>query len=317
MALPLMAIGLGLQAFGMFKSSKDSKKAAREQALISMKEAQHRREVALYNADILRDQALRLRTSQVARINESSGINVGRLEEVAGLNKSRIEQAASTTAGRIEEAAAINVSRLEREKGQTYVAGTEAENELREGVGQLISGQRAAYAAGNIVVDSGTPASLQMGSARQGEVDALRIRKSYRLAAEQIGEQIGDIKREREYALQDIASQTSQQIGDIDRTTGYQISDINRNKGYDLSDAEFEATKLDQQAALTILSGDAELVAGVNRADAYKDAGSNAYKAGILNTVGTIAAGIDPKWFNSSSAANAPIVESVPSYVRP
>jgi hypothetical protein len=300
----LQAAALALSAFGMFKSSKDSKKAAKEQALISMKDAQHRREVALYNADILRNQALRIRTEQTSRINETSGINVGRLEEVAGINTSRITEAAGTTISRIGEAYDITSGRLKTQQSETYAAGTEAENAARDETVQIIGSERAAYAAGNIVVNSGTPASLQIDTVRQGEIDALRIRKSYRRAAEQIGEQISDLKRERDYTISDINQQTGQQTGDIARTTGYQIADINRNKGYDLSDANYEADKLDQQAVLTVISGDAELAAGVNRAEAYKDAGSRAFTTGLLNTAGTIAAGFDPKWFTPSSAAN-------------
>lgn len=333
------------------KAGRDAKDAYRKSAASAQAEAKHRREIAQYNAKILTEQAARLRGEQVNRINEVVNINLGRLAETldtnigrenesldintgrllesARTNVGRIQEAAGTNIGRIEEVANTNIGRLSKKAQQTVEQGAEVEDDVRRVAAEVISSQRAFYGAGNVVIDSGTPAALQVGTARMGEVDALRVRRNYRLQADALLEQASDIKRDSSYMIEDIMKSTSYQVGDISRTTGYQVADnvrntmysiqdqagdyanqradLLRNQGYDLSDTEFDALKLDQEAVLTILNGDAELVAGQNRADAYNTAGSNAMTSGILNGLGTIAGSVDPKWFTKDSAFVGPL----------
>lgn len=358
--IPLIAAVV--TAVGSLKAGSDAKKAAEKNADIAIADAMHRKEVSEYNAKILREQAERLRNEQVARLNEVAGINTGRITDDMEINVGRINEAYSTNvsrllkgstteinrvledslikSARVQEKADTTVRRLERDAATQVEIGSEEENKIRRIAAETISSTRAFYGARNIVIDSGTPAALQIDAARMGEVDALRVRRNYRIKAKSILEQaadikrdalweIGDINRVAAYQLTDLREAAGNQlidltrdmrynIDDITRTSNQQVSDINRNLGYDLSDTEFEAVKLDQQAALTILSGDAALSAGINRADAYKDAGTNAFTQGILGAVGAVIPQINPKWLTTGSAANStvPIVTSQPSYVR-
>jgi hypothetical protein len=380
--MPLIAlVGAAVSAASAIKGGRDAKKAAKDAARTSIAEAMQRKQVAEYNATVLREQATRYRNEMVNRLKESSSINVGRLtedfdintfrlNEAYNLNVSRLGQSADrdtfrtvgdTATGvartqedallnsaRVQEVADTTVRRLERDATQEIVYGAEDENQIRRLAAENISATRAFYGARNIVIDSGTPAALQVDAARMGEVDALRVRRNYRIKAEALLEraadvkrdalwQIGDINRVAAYSvtdirkeagrnLEDIMLTTGQQIQDMTRDWGYntadtkrvteqQISDITRNLGYDLSDTEFEALKLDQQAALVILQGDADVAAGLNRADAYKTAGSNAMTSSILSAAGSVISQVDPKWLQRSTPA--PVSTSQPSYVRP
>ena len=346
-ATVLGATSLGLAAGSQIEAGRQAKDAYSASAAIAQADAAHRKQVADYNAGILREQAIRLRNEQTSRISEVGNINlgrlgedldmnVGRIKQVTGINLARVNESTDTNIKRISESAMIssariqqvadeNVRRLEKQATQTIERGGEDENAVRRIGAETISSQRAFYGARNVVIDTGTPAAMQVDTARMAEVDALRIRRNYRLQAESILQQaddikrdaswqVGDINRVAAYQISDLQQQRSQtisdltremswQVGDMQRTTGQQIQDITRNMGYDLSDVEFEAKKLDQQAALTILQGDAEMAAGLNRTNAYKQAGSDAMTQSILSAAGTVIGGVNPKWFNSSSAA--------------
>lgn len=341
------AAGLGVSVLGGLFGASKQKKQAKQQARIAEQQAQHAREVAQYNAQVLRDQAIRLRQEGVKRITEVSGINldrlglglrseVGRVETIANLNADRvledsaiqlgrIESLAELNIGQINEVAATNIGRLETAAKRTVQAGFEAEDDIRTNTAEVISTQRATYAARGVLIDTGTPAAMQIGTAQRGEIDALRVRRNYRVAAEDMLEQAGDIKSQaafqvgnilRESALQssDIARNRDQTLGDIRRQTEwytsdlvrdyeYQWHDINRGIGYDLADLEYEASKLDQEAVLTMLQGDAALLAGQNLSDAYKQGGQDAFIGGILGSIGTGLSGFNPSWFSKSSAA--------------
>lgn len=367
--LPLVGAVIG--GVASLKAGSDAKKANKAAARASLAEAMHRKQVAEYNASILKDQAGRFRNEMVNRLKESSSINVGRLTEDLDINTFRMNEAynmniqrlsqstnrdafrvvGATATGvartqedallqsaRTQEVADTTVRRLERDAGQEIIYGSEEENKIRRVAAESISATRAFYGARNIVIDSGTPAALQIDAARMGEVDSLRVRRNYRIRAEALLEraadvkrdalwQIGDINRVAAYTvsdirreagqnLEDLMTTTGQQlsdmtrdwsynISDMNRTTGQTIDDLGRTLGYDLSDTEFEATKLDQQAALVILQGDAELAAGQNRADAYKTAGSNAMTQGLLGAVGAVIPQIDPKWLQRSTPINS------------
>lgn len=345
-AIAVTATGVG--AYGQYKAGRDQREAYQKQAISETAYAESQREIARYNADILQQQALRLRNEQVGRINEVAGINIQRLAEAADINIGRTQRARTTNVSRLIQDTGTNIDRVEAEAERnltrvrqvaedqidelrtqanlTREVGAESENDRRQQTADDISDIRASYGARNVVIDSGTPASLQVDAARMGEVEALRIRRNYRMDAERYEREAMRTAREANWEMEDIARSRDEfltdsflnmgrqvsdlnlaaddWISDIRRTTDYQIGDIRRNLGYDLSDTEFEAKKFDQQAALAILQGDAEYTAGLNRSDAYGEAGSDAYTAGILNSASTIAAGINPKWFNPKSAAN-------------
>lgn len=379
----LQLIAAGIAGVASLKAGSDAKKANKAAARASLAEAMHRKQVAEYNASILKEQAGRFRNEMVNRLKESSSINVGRLtedldintfrmNEAYNLNMQRLGQSANrdmfrvvgataTGVGRTQEDALLKsartqevadttVRRLERDAGQEIIYGSEEENKVRRVAAESISATRAFYGARNIVIDSGTPAALQIDAARMGEVDSLRVRRNYRIRAEALLEraadvkrdalwQIGDINRVAAYTVSDIRREAGQNLEDLMTTTGQQtadmtrdwqyntadmartttqtIDDLGRTLGYDLSDTEFEATKLDQQAALVILQGDAELAAGQNRADAYKTAGSNAMTQGLLGAVGAIVPQIDPKWLVGTRSTPAGVTTSIPTYVRP
>lgn len=388
-------VGTGLQVAGTIKAGSDAKKAAKVNSQIALADAQHRKEVAVYNAMILQEQAVRLRNEQVARINEVTGLNIDRLNysldvtasralesfdmnvdrinrnvmqstgriadtsgmqvdrisEEASINSERLRESAGINIGRIRESTDANVGRLNRQADQTQVVSNEQQNAIRRMGAEVASSQRAFYGARGVMIDTGTPASMQIDTARLTEVDALRTRRNYRLQIEEIQQSAADLQREASYQVDDIKRSTSQQLSDIARVSKYQIGDINRvtayqieditenadyaltdmardlgyqledaeyttttqiediirNTGYDLSDVEFEASKLDQQAALIMLEGDAALAAGNNRASAYKQAGADAFANSILTGVGQAASGVNPSWFAKDSVAATPI----------
>lgn len=224
---------------GAGKAGKDQQAAYEQQAAISAAEAAHRKQVAYYNADIFKQHAARIRGEQVKRINDYL---------------------------------AVASERLQDNQDQILQRGVEEENKVRRSTAEMIGQQRAAAGAGNIRIDVGTPAQLQIDSARLGEVDALRVRRNHRLEGEKIVQQMDDLQRDTENT----------------------ISDLN-----------YEADSYDERAALTILEGDAELAAGLNRSDAYHSAGGAARSAGIWNAAsaglagaGQVVSTVDPKWFS-------------------
>jgi hypothetical protein len=306
----------------------------------------------------------------IGRIDQDTSRDTFRVVGDAATDVSRTQEDALLKSARTQEVADTTVRRLERDAAQQVVYGSEDENQIRRLAAETISSTRAFYGARNIVIDSGTPAALQVDAARMGEVDALRVRRNYRIKAEALLEnaadikrdalwQIGDINRVAAYSITDIRKETGRNLEDIftysarergdiltaagrdkadliqsstqtsqdltrnwgyntsdtKRVTEQQLADIGRNLGYDLSDTEYEATKLDQQAALVILQGDADMAAGLNRADAYKTAGDNAMTQGILNAAGSVISQVDPKWLQRSTPA--PVSTSQPTYVRP
>jgi len=87
--------------------------------------------------------------------------------------------AARKQAESIKAISLYNARRLEVQASQTRRAGVEAENKVRRGTAELISSQRASYSAGGVIADTGTAASVQIDSARLGEVDALTTRRNY------------------------------------------------------------------------------------------------------------------------------------------
>lgn len=306
--------GVGLKAFGSSKAGKDADKAAKEQALISIANGESQRDTAIYNAGVLREQAIRLRGESVNRLKEVAGININRLDTTLGINTNRINTVTSINKGRIQEVADTNIGRLRDKAAQTYERGIEDENAVRENTSQTISTQRATYGARGVMIDTGTPAAMQIDSARAGEVDALRVRRNYRIAAEDLLEQAKDVRRDADWQIGDLTRTSSWQLDDINMSTGAQGNDITRNLGYDLSDTEYEASNLDLQATMTIAQGEAAYAAALNNAKATSSAGTAAKQAGNINAAANIAAGIDPKWFTSNSAA---VVASAPNSVGP
>lgn len=226
-----------IDVIGANKAGKAQKEAYREQAAISAAEAEHRKQVAYHNAGVFRDHAARIREVQIGRINEYL---------------------------------ALSAERLAQQQEQVLQRGVEEENKVRRSTADLISTQRATAGARGVRIDTGTPAMLQIDTARLGEVDALRVRRNHRLEGEKIAQQLSDLERDARYAI---------------------------------SDLEYEADSYDERAALTILEGDAELAAGLNRSAAYQQAGSAARRASIWDAAGAALGGtgqtlslVDPKW---------------------
>lgn len=495
-------------------AAEDQEDAYHAQSQSALANAQHRKEVSIYNAGIFTTQADRLRDEQVTRINEAAGINISRLGSTRDTNIERLETSRDVrnerldivrntginrfdtyydtqtgrltetqereggklnsdlvrtvgrwntdryesldevnrnsvkVSGRLNDGARLASERIvedaiegkgristerdiaiDRTKGvtddaikadgkeatETATAGFEEESGLRSEVNQEISSNRVFYGAGNVVIDSGTPASLRMDSQQQGEVSALRIRRDYRIRVENLEQnakdsirdalfQIDGLKRQAGYDISDIDKESSRslfdvgqttawqledlyeqagydiadinkqanrgvndvtrltartlddlnrttsegladlktstddqkydlnfetdlsisdnltatadQISDINSATDLQLDDINRNLGYDLSDVEFEADKLDQQAALTLIQGNADYAAGVNQADAFDKAGNDAITNGVLNAVATGVGVVADSWYSN---ANTPVQvsTSTPAWTNP
>lgn len=135
--------------------------------------------------------------------------------------------------------------------------GVAEENDLRGEVSQLISSQKVGYAAGNVMVNRGTPAAMQISTARQGEVDALRIRDNYKsllqaneFEAQQSLDQASLLRLEGEQSKK--AAYNTASI--IDTEGGFA-----KKAGYNLAEAaeaEGENTQLESQfnALGTVLS---------------------------------------------------------------
>ncbi len=464
-------VGTVLGVAGGFSAAEDAEDAYHAQASDVFLNAQHRKEVAEYNAAIYIDNALRLRNEMVGRLNEVAGVNIGRFEadkltnitrlqgaretnvvrlqeerergitraqldretdvdrlntvrnrtitrteDVLGIGTGRFQLIADRDKGRLSEdfarlAAELNmdaerdidriteiseesVVRFGRRAKNVATTGFEIESDLRTEIARDISSQRAYYATGNIVVNSGTPMRLQTDAYQQGEIQAQRIRRDYRIKVQDLKDTASDTLREALFEVEDIRTDTSRRfdqafretsritedinttltfnlsdlyrnagieiedinfdtdirlidinrtagrtIEDIDIIAGLQISDINLeidtrvgdiitettrrtgdislNLGYDLSDTEFNAKKMDQEAALTLIQGDAELAAGVNRAAALEQAGSGALAAGTLTALGGGLTDVASTWYTADSLANqVPVTTSTPDFVR-
>lgn len=363
-------------------------------------------EVAGINIGRLQDD----REINTDRLLETRSTNIARLEEALGLNASRsiltTEQAqqrviqdrtfileqlnqdhkiladrlgldAEKDIGRIQQVTAEVVRRLGRRASEVAVTGFEVENDFREEIEQEVASQQTFYAAGNVVVNSGTPMKMKVDTYQRGEVMAQRIRRDYSIRVQELEDtasdamrdalfQVDDIRtetsrrisdsrrltnraggeatrqagrelvdlnqtlawtlddlyKEAGYRIGDIDKQTGQQIFDINRSTDMRITDISRNLGYDLSDTLFEANKLDQQATLTMIQGDAEFSALMNQSDAQAQAGKDAFIGGTLGAIGNGIAGVSNIWYtaeslaNSASVANSvPVVDSQPDFV--
>ncbi len=367
-------IGLTVGVVGQLSAAEDAEDAAHSAASRAFANGEHRRQVAEYNASIFTDHATRLRNEQVGRLNEVAGINITRFEEDRTTNVGRIEEALGINTGRFSFAQALDtsranqdfervatelnldaakdidqikeivgevVSRLGRKAGDVATTGFEAESDLRMEIAQDVSNQRSFYAAGNIVISTGTPMRMQLDTQQQGEVHAQRIRRDYRIQVRDLKDNASDALRDALFQIEDIQTSANRsvrdlkitkdrKVDDINLTTGWQLEDLHRsagndlddinnttdlriedtsrNLGYDLSDIEFEASQLDQQATLTMLQGDAEFDAGVNRAEAFEQAGDDAFTSGVLAAGGSFIGGVSNIWFSSDSAA---VVDSV------
>lgn len=376
-----LVVGTVINVAGQVSAAEDAEDAYHAQAASTYANAQHRKLVAEYNAGIFTEQAGRLRNEMVDRLNEVAGVNISRIKEEQVTNVGRIEEALGINVGRftfvsdvgkerltedferlaselnmdaekdidrITEVSQESVSRLGRRAKDVSTTGFEIESDLRQEIAQDVSAQRSFYAAGNVVVTSGTPMRLQTDSYQQGEVQAQRIRRDYRIKVQDLEDTASDVMRDALFQVEDIETETLRRtgkaaretgrevedinttlawnLGDLQRTAGYQIEDIDTNtdirltdiertQGYDLSDTEFEALKLDQQATLTLIQGDAELAAGVNRAAALEQAGEDVFAGGITTAVGSGLTGVASAWYTSQSTANqAPVTTSVPDF---
>lgn len=120
------------------------------------------------------------------------GMNIGGAIDAADAAEAQGE--ASARANRLaaqnaKTVATFNAAQIEKQADQFRLAGAEEENKVRLATRKLLGSIRAASAAGNIDVNTGTPAMLQVDAVRMGEVDALRIRDNYRYLSEASVEQ--------------------------------------------------------------------------------------------------------------------------------
>lgn len=75
--------------------------------------------------------------------------------------------------------AEYNARVTENEATRTRNVGTERENQVREQTAQLIGQQRAQLGASGVDIGTGTPLKLQETAETLGEVDALRVRRTF------------------------------------------------------------------------------------------------------------------------------------------
>lgn len=159
-----------------------------------------------------------------------------------------------------------------RKQGEQIVtAGNVEENATREQTAQIIGSQQAGYAAAGVMIDRGTPAAMQISTARQGEVDALRIRDNY-------------INKYQANAFE--AAQADEQANII-RAEGQAEYELN----------QFQEQQARDQAGLIRLQGEQEKQSAYNYAAASEDEGENARDASNVDALTSlITSPVATKW---------------------
>ena len=288
----------------------------------------------------------------IERLGDALGVGTERITLVSDKDRARITEDferladelsmdATRDIDRIKEVVTESVTRIGRRAGDVATTGFEIENDLRQQIAQDVSSQRSFYAAGNIIVNTGTPMRLQVDAYQQGEIRAQRIRRDYKIQVRDLKDTASDNLRTALFQVEDIRTETSRRfeagfrlaergtedinltevfkLSDLYRSTNIAVEDVNletdfrlddirltadrktvdinlltttsiddidRTLGYDLSDNDFKAVQLDQQATLTLMQGDAAVIAGENRADALEQAGEDAFFGGVTSAVG-------------------------------
>ena len=326
----LIAVGTGLNILGDLSAAEDAEDRYHAQAQASYANAQHRREVAEYNAAVIRDQAMRLRGEMANRLNEVAGINIGRIAVDAETNVSRLQTSYLTNVGRIntgletdvtrtaigaalgleridqdqgliidrinemaditinrargdtedfigrteedlsravsriKEITQETISRLGRRASEVVTTGFEIENDMREQTEQAVAQTQAFYAAGNIVISSATPASMQMDEYQRGEVMAQRIRRDYAFQARDLQELASDNLRDALFQIDDLKTAAERATGDAQRDLLRTVLDTNTSRFQTITDANIDADRSRTDLALTT---------AWSLTDLYQDAG--------------------------------------------
>lgn len=144
---------------------------------------------------------------------------------------------------RIGEVTGEVVRRLGRRATETAVRGFEEENDYRQELAFRVSQQRSFYAAGNVVINTGTPASLQLDMMQQGEVRAQRIRRDYHIQVTELKDQASDRVRDALYQIEDIYTEANRAVNElgIERDRGLQDATIRRDRA--LGELHTDATR--------------------------------------------------------------------------
>lgn len=112
-----------------------------------------------------------------------------------------MQMKAAQDQGDFEEGTAKYNARVAENKAQeTINVGVEEENIHREKTAQLLSQQKTQLGAAGVQLGGGSPLELQEQTERLGEVDALRIRKSYEGEAGSLMTQAKLTESQGEYA---------------------------------------------------------------------------------------------------------------------
>lgn len=269
-------IGIGAS----LSSAEDAEDAYHKQATIDYQAGQKAKEVAEYNAGVFRENALRIRNEQIARINdtytvnhertyESLNTNIARLDWAADQNASRlvddyerytgtagreysivadrlnsdfsrisgqIVSDANKNIGQIDQVTNEAIRRLGRKAVESATEGFETENDYRQDVLFRISEQRSYYAAGNVLLNTGTPASLQLDMKQQGEVQALRIRRDYAIRVQDLHDTADDTARDALFKIDDIRTSANRAVNELDIKTFRGLEDSKNRLTDELTD---------------------------------------------------------------------------------
>jgi hypothetical protein len=177
------------------------------------------------------------------RANYEYSMVADRLNEDYQRISGQIVSDANTDINRISEVTNEVIRRIGRRAVETATRGFEEENDYRKELAFRVSSQRSFYAAGNVVVNTGTPASLQLDMMQQGEVQAQRIRRDYQFRVTELHESATDTARDALYQIEDIrteANRAVEQLG-IQRDRG--ITDAAYRRDTTLEDLEVQGRR--------------------------------------------------------------------------
>lgn len=166
----------------------------------------------------------------IKRVAQDRSLVMNRANQDFGTLSGDVLQDEERQVSRTTEVANEVIRRLGRQATETAVRGFEQENDFRKEVVFRVSQQRAFYAAGNVVVSTGTPAMLQLDTVQQGEMQARRIRRDYRIQVQDLQDRATDTMRDALYRVEDIRSEAARAVRDLG---------INRDRL--LQDADIEA----------------------------------------------------------------------------
>jgi hypothetical protein len=407
--LPILAgVGAVVGVGAALSGAEDAEDAYHKQATIDYQAGQQAKKVADYNAGVFRENAVRIREEQIARLNTTYTVNHERVYDALDTNVSRIDTALETnlsrvnkdlanTTGRVDftadESASRLVSdytrytgiagreysmvaerlnddftrltgqidadatkdmgrldlvtnelirRLGRKATETATEGFEKENDYRQEIAFRVSEQRSYYAAGNVLLNTGTPAALQLDMKQQGNVQALRIRRDYAIRVQDLHETADDTAREALFKIDDIRTSAQRavdelgvktfrelednqntftdrvtdlttdgirQYNDVQTTRSWDIADLMRSSSRDIADLTSRAvdTKIDlhAEANRSIIDMDTGLAYDIS--DANADADNLDQQAVLTQMQGDAAAiaGVNRAKANRAAGSNA------------